>query len=136
MLKKGATINWEGEPNIAFQEIKNAIKNAPVLRTLDYEKPMHIFSFAPFHTIAAILLQKNENGHEQPIAFFSKSLQPAELKYDINEKKAYALVKVVKAFRCYLVGAIVVAFVPNTVVKDIFSQQEVSSKRCRLINRI
>lgn len=82
---------------------------------------MHIFSFTSFHTIAAVLLQKNENGHEQPIAFFSKSLQPAELKYDINEKQAYALVKVVKAFRCYLVGAIVFSFVPNATVKDIFS---------------
>ena len=62
MLKKGATINWEGEPNIAFKEIKNGIKNTPVLRTPDYEKPMHIFSFSSFHTVATILLQKNENG--------------------------------------------------------------------------
>ena len=56
MLKKGATINWEGDPSVAFQEIKSAIKNAPVLRTPDYEKPMHIFSFASFHTIATVLL--------------------------------------------------------------------------------
>ena len=45
MLKKGAAINWEGEPSIAFQEIKSSIKNALVLRTSDYGKPMHIFSF-------------------------------------------------------------------------------------------
>ena len=82
---------------------------------------MHIFSFASFHTIAAVLLQKNENGHEQLIAFFSKSVQPVELKYDISEKQAYALVKAVKAFRCYLIGATVIAFVPSAVVKDIFS---------------
>lgn len=44
--------------------------------------------------------------------------------------------KVVKAFRCYLVGVIVIAFVSNAVVKDIFSQQEVSGRRCRWINRI
>ena len=58
------------------------------------------------------------------------------MKYDINEKQAYALVKFVKAFRCYLVGAIVIAFVSNVAVKDIFSQQEVSDRRCRWINRI
>ena len=80
---------------------------------------MHIFSFASFHTVAAVLLQKNENGHEQHIAFFSKSLQPIELKYDINEKQAYALVKVVKAFRFYIVGVVVIAFVPSATVKDI-----------------
>lgn len=65
---------------------------------------MQIFSFASFHTIAAILLQKNSEGFEQPIAFFNKSLQAAELKYGINEKQAYALVKAVKAFRSYLMG--------------------------------
>ena len=86
MLKKGKEIKWDDEPSKAFQEIKKAIKNAPVLRAPDYTKPMHIFSFASFHTVAAVLLQKNEEGFEQPIAFFSKSLQAAELKYDITEK--------------------------------------------------
>lgn len=44
--------------------------------------------------------------------------------------------KGVKYFRCYLMGATVITFVPTVVAKDIFSQQEVSSRRCRWINRI
>ena len=32
MLKKGAIINWDGEPSQAFQDVKTIIKNAPVLR--------------------------------------------------------------------------------------------------------
>ena len=106
------------------------------MRAPNYGKPMHIFLFASFHTIVVVLLQKNEEGYEHPIAFYSISLQATEPKYDINEKKTYALVKGVKAFRCYLMGAIIIAFVPNTVVKVIFSQQEVSGRRCRWINRI
>ena len=86
MLKKGSEIKWDGEPSIAFQKIKQAIKDSPVLRAPNYDKPMHIFSFSSFHTIVVVLLQKNEEGYEQPIAFFSKSLQAAKLKYDINEK--------------------------------------------------
>lgn len=112
------------------------MKNALVLRTPDYANPMHMFSFAFFHTIEIVLLQKNEEGYEQPIAFFSKSLQPRELKYEINEKKAYALVKAMKDFICYLVGATIIEFVPSVVVKDIFSQHEVSGRRCRWINKI
>ena len=126
MLKKGEEVKWDSEPSKAFKEIKEAIKNAPILRTPNYTKPMHIFSFASFHTVAAILLQKNEDGFEQPIALFSKSLKTIELKYGIIKKQAYALVKAVKAFRCYLVNATIVAFVPTTTVKDIFSQQEIS----------
>ena len=86
MLKKGSKIKWDGEPSIAFQKIKQAIKDAPILRELDYDKPMHIFSFASFHVVVVVLLQKNEEGYEQQTAFFSKSLQAVELKYDINEK--------------------------------------------------
>ena len=56
MLKKGAIIDWNGEPSQAFQDIKTTIKNAPVLRTPDYTKPLHIFSFDSFHTVAAVLL--------------------------------------------------------------------------------
>ena len=33
-------------------------------------------------------------------------------------------------------GATMVAFVPGATIKDIFSQQEVSRRRCRWINRI
>ena len=58
------------------------------------------------------------------------------MKYDITEKKAYALVNIVKTFRCYLVNATVVAFVPTATVKNIFSQQEISRRRCRWVNRI
>lgn len=63
-------------------------------------------------------------------------MQATKFKYDINEKKDYALVKDLKAFRCSLMGATVIAFVPSAVVNDIYSNQEVSGRRCRWINRI
>lgn len=54
----------------------------------------------------------------------------------ITEKQAYASIKAVKAFKPYLVGVEVIAYVPNVVVKDVFSQIEVRGMRCRWINRI
>ena len=79
MLKKGQEVKCDDEPSKYFDEIKEAIKNAPILRKPNYTKPMHIFSFASFHTIAMVLLQKNEEGFEQPIAFFKKSLHATKL---------------------------------------------------------
>ena len=38
--------------------------------------------------MAAVLLQKNDQGEENPIAFFSNILRDGELKYDIMEKQA------------------------------------------------
>ena len=58
MLKKGSEIKWDGEPSIAFQKIKQAIKDAPILWAPNYDKPMHIFSFYSFHTVTIGLLIK------------------------------------------------------------------------------
>jgi hypothetical protein len=47
-------------------------------------------------------LQKNVEGLEKPIAFFSRALRDDELKYDIMDKQSYALVKDLKSFRVYV----------------------------------
>ena len=70
MLKKNNEVKWSQESQEAFSRIKNAFAEAPVLARPDYSKPFMIFSFASPHTITGVLLQKNEEGYEQPIAFF------------------------------------------------------------------
>ena len=87
---------------MSFERIKRVICEAPVLASPDYMKEFLIFSFSSKHTIAVVLLQKNDEGFEQPIEFFSKSLRDVELRYDITEKQAYAMVKALKAFITYV----------------------------------
>ena len=93
MLRKGKEVKWTAEPRESFIQIKRALTEAPVLISLDYSKDFLVFSFASFDTVVAVLLQKNEEGWEKPIAFFSKALRDAEITYKIMEKQAYALVK-------------------------------------------
>jgi hypothetical protein len=45
-----------------------------------------MFSFASFETVETVLFQKNIEGLEQPIYFFSRALRDAEVRYDIMEK--------------------------------------------------
>ena len=61
-------------------------------------------------------------GQEQPISFFRKALRDAPLKYNIMEKQAFALIKALKDFRVYILHSHIIAFVPNTVIKDILNQ--------------
>lgn len=102
----------------------------------NYKRPFQIFSFASEFTIALVLLQKDDNGVERPISLFSKVLQVAELKYTIMEKQTFSLVKAKKVFRPYILSSKVVAYVPHTMVKDILSEMEISSKQCRWINKL
>ena len=122
MLKKEVGVKWTLEAKKSFELVKHALTQAPILISPDFTKYFLIFSFASEHIVATIRLQKNPEGQEQPIAFFSKALRDAPMKYNIMEKQAYVLVKALKDFRVYILHSHIIAFVPNIVVKDILSQ--------------
>ena len=133
MLKKGHEIKWNAEATKSFWEIKKAISDAPVLVSPYFTKYFSVFSYASEYTIAAVLLQKNDENLEQPIAFFSKMLRDGELKYDIMEKQAYALVKALKDFRVYILHSHVIAHVPTAIVKGILTQPDPEGRRAKWI---
>ena len=109
---------------------------APTLISPDYTKGFYIFSFASYDTVAAILLQHNDEALDHPIAFFSRTLRDAELKYDPIEKQAYALIKSLKTFRIYILHAKVIAYVPSAAVKDVLTQPDIDGKRAKWISKL
>ncbi len=133
MLKKDHEIKWTEDAKKSFQDIKQAIATAPVLISPDFTKDFLIFSYASKHTVAGVLLQKNEKGEEQPVAFYSKTLRDAPLKYDILDKQAYAMVQAVKEFRVYILHSHTVAYVPSSMVKDILTQPDPEGRRGKWI---
>jgi hypothetical protein len=90
MLRKDAEIKWIPEAKEFFENIKQALVQAPILISPNHSKEFMIFSFASEDTIVVVLLQRNEQGHKRPNSFFSKNLRDSKLKYDIMEKHAYA----------------------------------------------
>ena len=89
-----------------------------MLISLDCTKDFHIFSFASGHTVAGVLLQKNVDNLEQPIAFYSKILRDATLRYDIMDKQDYSLVRALKEFKVYILHSHIIAHVPSAAIKD------------------
>jgi hypothetical protein len=129
MLKKDIKIKWDSESRQSFDQVKRALTEALVLISPDFTKDFYLFSFASEHTIAAVLLQKNNEGYEQPIAFFSKALRDTALNSKIMEKQAFALVKAIKYFRVYILHSHTISYVPNVVVKDILTQDNPDGRR-------
>jgi hypothetical protein len=107
-----------------------------VLISPNFDKDFCIFSFASNDTIATVLLQKNEYGHDQPVAFYNKVLRDVEIKYDPIEKQAYALIKSLKAFMIYILQAKVIAYVPSSSVKDVLVQPDIDGKISKWIAKI
>jgi hypothetical protein len=58
------------------------------------------------------------------------------MRYDIMEKKAYALVKSLKAFRVYVIHSNIVAYVPSASLKEILIHPHIDGKRSKWISKI
>ena len=121
MLKKDQEFKWTIEENNSFAKIKMALTEARVLVSPYFTREFLTFSFESEDTLAVVLLQKNKDGLEQPIAFFSKTLRDSELKYNILEKQSYSLVKALKFFRIYVFISKFISYLPNVVVKDVLT---------------
>ena len=136
MLRKDQEVKWIAEARASFEKIRQDLTEAPVLVSPEFSKDFWTFSFASWDTIAAVLLQKNKDGLEKPIAFFIKTLRDSELKYNILEKQAQSLVKALKFFRIYVLHSKVIAYVPNAAIKDVLTQPDSEEKRGKWIAKI
>ena len=70
------------------------------------------------------------------MSFFRKSIQVVDLKYDILEKKAYALVKALKSYRAYVLEYNITTYVPRSSVKEFFVQLDSEGKRGKWIVKL
>jgi hypothetical protein len=136
ILRKGSEVKWNVESINYFDQIKRALTEEFVLINPNYSKEFMIFFFASSDTLAIVFLQKNTEGLEQPISFFSRALQDAEVRYDIMEKKAYALVKSLKALKIYFLHSKIISYVPLASVKEILIQPDIDGKRSKWITKI
>jgi hypothetical protein len=56
MLKKDTKIKWNTEAKQSFEQVKQALTQAPILINPYYTKYFYLLSFASEHTIATVLL--------------------------------------------------------------------------------
>jgi len=77
----------------------------PVLMLPDHEKPFTLITDASNYATGAILEQRDALGRSHLIAYFLKSLQPAEQNYEIHDKELLAIIHALKHFRHYIQGS-------------------------------
>lgn len=88
-----------------FDELKKWFTTAPVLQHHNPEKPSQLETNVSMYAYSAILSQRAEDNKIHRVVFLSKSMTPAERKYDIYDKDMLAMVKSLKFWRHYLEGA-------------------------------
>ena len=87
----------------AFNLLKQAFTSALILTHYVLEHLVVVETDASDYAIAAILSQW-QDGELHPIAFFSRTLQAAELNYDTHDKELLAIFSAFKTWHHYLEG--------------------------------
>ena len=86
----------------AISNLKAMLINKPVLKVPDFAKPFSIYSDASGRGMGACLSQKDEQGNEHPVVFYSHKFNKAQSNYSAIEKEALALVLAVQEFHIYI----------------------------------
>ena len=98
-------IPWGPEQQEAFEKLKIAITEAPVLAYPDFTKPFLVKTDASQRGLGAVLYQDHGEDGIRPICFASRALSASEAKYPAYKLEFLGLVwSVTRKFREYLYG--------------------------------
>lgn len=85
----------------AFDTLKAALTSAPLLQHYDPELECMLETDASDGVVACVLSQKH--GEDWlPVAYYSKTMAPAELNYEVHDKEMLAIIKGFKNWRAEL----------------------------------
>ncbi|KAJ8474222.1 hypothetical protein ONZ45_g16023 [Pleurotus djamor] len=97
---------WTGREQTAFEQIKGLITSEPILAAPIESRPWRLEADSSDFATGAVLSQLNpEDDKWHPVAFFSKSLSPAERNYEIHDKEMLSIIRGLEEWRHYLEGA-------------------------------
>ena len=134
-LTKNVTFEWSSEQSKAFESLKNALTNAPVLRTFNSSLPTFVTTDASQYALGAVLEQE-ENKTKRPVAFASRTLNNAEQNYAAHERELLAIVDTLKWWRVYLHGIFFTVHTDHYPLRYLETQDHLSPRQVRWLERL
>lgn len=105
LTNKGVVFNFDTKCQEAWDTLRTALMAAPVLHhfNTDYETMME--TDASDGVVSGVLSQKQRDDLWHPVAYFTKTLKPAENNYPIHDKELLAIIRAFEEWRAELEGA-------------------------------
>jgi hypothetical protein len=104
LLEKDVKFHWSDECEKAFEFLKNALTNPPVLILPDFSNPFKITIDASISHLGFQISQIDNNGQEHSVAYGSRSTHQHERNYGITELELLTLIYCLKQYRTFFVN--------------------------------
>ena len=135
--RKTEEVRLEPEALGAFQQLKEALTEAPVLAYADFTQPFLLETDASSQGLGAVLSQKKEDGRFHPVAYGSRSLAKEEKNYHSTKLEFLALYwAVTQQFKDYLWGRAFTVKTDNNPLTYIMSSAHLDATRHRWVGNL
>lgn len=102
LLSPKVNFKWSTVCQLAFEQTKRLLVNAPILAAPRCDQPFKLAVDASDTGVGAVLLQEGTDGVEHPVSYFSWKLDVHQKWYSTIEKEALALVMALEHFEVYV----------------------------------
>ena len=130
LLCKDKKFSWSEQCQLAFDTLKTALCESPILAYPDFSLPFSLHTDASDYAVGYVLSQK-QNGLERVIAYAGRNLTPAEKNYSVTEKEGVALISGIQRFKPYLHGRKFTVYTDHSALKYLFTNKNPQGRLAR-----
>nr|CAN64603.1 hypothetical protein VITISV_033149 [Vitis vinifera] len=127
LLAKDAKFIWDERCQKSFDQLKQFLTTAPIVRAPNLQLPFEVICDAIDFAIGAVLGQR-EDGKPYVIYYASKTLNEAQRNYTTTEKELLVVVFALDKFRAYLVGSFIIVFTDHSALKYLCTKQDAKAR--------
>jgi len=136
ILKKTQKWIWGPEQQAAFEELKQKLTSAPVLKQPDFDREFELHTDASSIAIGACLMQRADDNSPHAIAYYSRKLRDAETRYPAIDLEALSVVEGVRVFNSYLYGRHFIIYTDHRPLVHVFSKKTKSPRMTRFAHEL
>ena len=116
----------------AFKTLKQALIEAPILQSPNWDLPFEIMCDASDYAVGAVLGQRLDK-KPTAICYASKTLIEAQINYTTTEKELLAVVYALEKFRPYILGSKIIIYTDHAALKYLLSKKEAKPRLIRWV---
>ena len=135
LLRNDTTFTWTEKEQKAFDELKAALMNGPVLIVPNQKLPYTVTTDSSSYAVGATLSQDHGRGL-QPVAYMSHRMSPAEMNYPTHEQELLAVMLALAEWRHYLLGHRFTIVTDHHSLTYLNTQPNLSRRQARWVERL